>query len=110
MVYVAIEKECEILNFPGAVSWQLFTPDTSPIPGFYAMVNEFSNEEYLTPGIHADHEGFYVVEGFGTIRIGEVEYQIEAGTTMIVPAGTKHAIKRIGKDTLKIFLYHFPLS
>lgn len=110
MRYVAIEKECEILNFPGAVSWQLITSDTSPIPGFCAMVNEFSNEEYLTPGIHADHEGFYVVKGYGSILIGEMEFQIKAGTAMIVPAGTKHAIKRIGKETLKIFLYHFPLS
>jgi mannose-6-phosphate isomerase-like protein (cupin superfamily) len=110
MNYVAMEKESEIVNFPGAMSWQLFTHETSPIPGFYAMINEFTNEEYLTPGIHADHEGFYVVEGAGNIRIGDVEYQLEAGTAMIVPAGTKHAIKRNGKGTLKIFLYHFPLS
>ena len=71
------------------------------------MINEFTNHEFLNPGVHDDSEGFFVLEGKGSMRIGDEEFLLTKHTAMIVPAKTPHAIKKTGEEPLKIFLYHF---
>ena len=97
----------DVKNFPGALSYQLFNETNSPINGFSAMFNEFTNDTYLKPGIHEDNEGFYVVEGSGSIQIANQEFTLGPGSAMIVPANTLHAIKKNSANCLKIFLFHF---
>jgi quercetin dioxygenase-like cupin family protein len=96
-----------IKNYPGAISQILFDEENSPAPGFCAMVNEFQNTEFLPSGIHEDNEGFFVLKGAGSIMIANQEYSITEGTSMVVPANTPHAIKKIGNSELKVFLFHF---
>ena len=94
--------------FPGVYSDPIFDEGNTPVAGFSAMLNLFFNDEYLAPGVHEDHEGFFVVAGQGKMMLDDVEHILTPGSTMIVPAGVTHAIKKNGNEDLKIFIYHFP--
>lgn len=72
------------------------------------MFNIFFSEEYPQPGVHEDNEGFYVVSGFGKMLLDNNEYDLKPGCAMYAPAGIPHAIKKVGKEDLRVFLYHFP--
>ena len=94
-------------QFPGAVSDWIFPEGASPVKGFYAMKNSFTSTEYPEPGIHEDHEGFYILRGTGMIQIGDAEYPANPGTAILVPAGMPHAIRKTSVTDLEIFIFHF---
>jgi quercetin dioxygenase-like cupin family protein len=73
------------------------------------MRNLFTSAEYPKPGVHDDHEGFYVVSGHGRLLVDGQEYELHPGTAMFAPAGLPHAIKTTGGE-LEIFIYHFPVT
>lgn len=103
------EKGKEIIQHPGCQSRMYFEGETTPCTGYCAMFNSFYNEEYIEPyGVHDDNEGFFVVSGTGRMVIGEEEFELNPGVTMIAPAHTPHAIKKTSSDDLEIFLFHFP--
>ena len=100
----------ETVEYPGCHSWDYFREGESPCNGYRAMFNHFYNKEYIIPyGIHDDHEGFFVVSGTGTMIIGEEEFILEPGVSMVAPANVPHAIRKTSEEDLKIFLYHFPV-
>ena len=110
MSYVSKFNENEFLEFPGAVSYPIFTLESSPIANCSAAFNVFQSETYpTTMGVHDDNEGFYVIEGFGKMMVGDEEYKLEPHTAMYAPAGVLHGIKKDPSSMdLKTFLYHFP--
>jgi mannose-6-phosphate isomerase-like protein (cupin superfamily) len=67
----------------------------------------YTQEEYIQGGVHDDQEGFYVLEGSGSAKIGDTEFNLEAGTCFIVPPGLYHSIKK-AKDVpcIKLFFFH----
>lgn len=109
MQYAAQYDTSKRKHFPGATSDPCFEDGESPIPGVYAMRNLFTAAEYPEPGVHDDHEGFYVVSGRGWLLIADQEYELTPGTAMFAPAKTPHAIKSSGGE-LEIFIYHFPVQ
>jgi mannose-6-phosphate isomerase-like protein (cupin superfamily) len=62
--------------------------------GFCVGVGIYYLDTYLEPGVHDDQEGFYVVEGTGTARVGNAEFAIRPGSAFIAQKGVPHAIKR----------------
>ncbi len=106
--YVAQPKEDNRLAFPGAYSYPIFDGHNTPINACCAMFNIFFSEEYPQPGVHDDHEGFYVISGNGKMMLNGEEYDLRPGFAMYAPAGIPHAIKKVGKEDLRVFLYHFP--
>ena len=109
--YVIHQEPSKLMEFPGAHSYQLFEKDSTPIAGAITMFNIFYSNEYpAVPGVHDDNEGFYVVSGEGTIKISEKEYNLFPGSSILVPAGVRHAIRKKGTEDLKVFIYHFPLE
>jgi len=62
--------------------------------GFCMGIAYYEKEEYSTPGVHEDQEGFYVLEGSGTAKVGEEEFPVRAGTAFIANAGVAHSVKR----------------
>lgn len=110
MTKVFAEESKDAVEYPGSHSWELFGESESPCRGYRAMLNHFYNEEYLVPyGVHDDHEGFYVISGTGTMVIGEEEFTLLPGASMVAPAGVPHAIRKTSEQDLKIFLFHFPV-
>ena len=110
MKKVFAKKYQEVVEYPGSHSWDFFWEGASPCNGYRAMYNLFYNEEYIVPyGIHEDHEGFYVISGTGKMIIGEEEFDLEPGVSMVAPANVPHAIRKTSQQDLEIFLYHFPV-
>lgn len=95
-------------EFPGAHSHALLTRDEAPTKGCCTMLNYFYSESFHTPGVHEDNEGFYVVDGVGEIDIGGKLFSVSKGTSIIVPAGVEHSIRKIGDKDLEVFIFHFP--
>ena len=58
-------------------------------------------------GVHADQEGFLILEGRGKALFGDQEFDVYPGLTMIAPAGTTHSIKRDADSVpVKVFWFH----
>ncbi len=67
----------------------------------------YRQTEYLQGGVHEDQEGFFVLEGSGSARVGEEEFPLEPGTCFLAPAGVYHTIKRnSGCPYVKLFYFH----
>lgn len=104
------KKSQDRVEYPGCYAWPFFEEGESPCKGYRAMYNHFYNEEYIVPyGVHEDHEGFFVVSGTGTMMIGDEEFVLEPGVSMVAPANVPHAIRKTSEQDLEIFLYHFPV-
>lgn len=74
------------------------------------MLNIFFSEDYpAEPGVHDDHEGFFVLDGCGRMLLDGVEYELSPGTAMVAPAGVKHAIRKTGVEDMRVFIFHFPV-
>lgn len=59
--------------------------------------------------VHADIDQFFrFEEGEGTVIINDEEYDVEDGSGIIVPAGSKHNIINTGEGTLKLYTLYSP--
>jgi mannose-6-phosphate isomerase-like protein (cupin superfamily) len=47
-------------------------------------------------------EIYHVTEGTGAMRLGETEFVVAAGDTVLIRPGTAHAIRNTGASALKI--------
>lgn len=54
----------------------------------------YDRNEYGDPGLHEVQEAFYIIEGFGTAKIGNDEIRIKPGDSFIAKAQTPHVIKK----------------
>lgn len=54
------------------------------------------------PHAHANEEVFYVVSGFGRIRVGEEEKAIGPGECVYVPPTVVHQLINTGNEALKV--------
>ena len=74
--------------------------------GFCMGVAVYHCEEYDTPGVHEDQEGFCVVSGRGMARVGDEEFPVAPGTVFLAARGVPHAIRRTGQDPVKVIWAH----
>lgn len=108
-MYVAKFNESNLKMSTGHRACQILSEEISGMAGVSTGMSIYFTETYSTPGIHEDHEGFFVVEGDGWVKMGEDEFSVSSGTSFLVPAGTAHAIcKKTGGVDVKIFWFHFP--
>ena len=91
----------------GHLSYEMLTENNGCVAGCSAGISVFPETEYPLPAVHDDQEGFLVLEGSGSARVGEAEFLIEPEVSFIVPAGTPHCIKKDPASTLlKVFWFH----
>jgi len=77
------------------------------LKGFCMGISWYEGVEYGKPGVHADQEGFYVLEGTGTARIGDLEFRISPGSSFLACAGIPHTIKSDSQDVpVKVLWAH----
>lgn len=75
--------------------------------GFCMGISYYNTNEYGTPGVHEDQEGFYVVSGSGFALINDQEFEIQEGMSFVVPKGVKHSLKKSPNvDVLKVLWAH----
>lgn len=94
------EKKVEFAEAKGAFMKVL----VGPAEGWESHIMRlFELEEGGYSPLH-DHEWphiNYIIEGTGTLQIGDEIHDIEAGGYAYVPAGSRHQFRNTGKDRLK---------
>ena len=71
----------------------------------------FNPGEGLVPHIHPESEEvYYVIEGEGTVYVGEErkEIPIEPEIALYIPPGTIHGVKNTGKEKLVVAFFVAP--
>lgn len=85
----------------GQVSRLLFT---SQLGSTRLAVTWVSGEPGSQQGLHAHDDGeqiYVVVSGRGLMIVGDEEREVEAGASILIPAGVEHAIRNIGAEPLE---------
>ncbi len=91
----------------GGHSCDVLTAENGCVAGCKAGFTFYEKTEYGKGGVHADQEGFLILEGRGKALFGDQEFDVYPGLTMIAPAGTSHSIKRdIDSVPVKVFWFH----
>ena len=81
----------------------LAAPWTLDTTKLWLGVSEVDPGSKSNPHTHDDAEEiFYVVSGYGRIRVGAEEEDIGPGSCIFVPIGEKHQLINSGDETLKI--------
>lgn len=58
---------------------------------------------------HAQHtENIYILEGTGTMRLGEKEFDVKPGDHVFVPKNTFHSVRVLGNVPLKVLSSQSP--
>ena len=77
------------------------------LKGFCMGVSFYEGTDYGKPGVHTDQEGFYVLEGTGTAKVGESEFRISPGSSFLACPGVPHTIKSDSPDSpVKVLWAH----
>ena len=104
--YVLKHSEGEI-NFPGEEG--LFITKASPRSGTQGSVMFYDEmPQGSTSGVHYHTEAdefFYVLQGRGTITLGETDTPIEKGDTIVVFVGEDHRITSSKEDPLVVIYF-----
>ena len=78
--------------------------------GFSLGVAEYFLEKFVEPGVHTDQEIIYVISGRGEYLLGDKTFPISPGCAIYVPPHTKHGIRRIGNEPVKVIYAHAPVE
>jgi mannose-6-phosphate isomerase-like protein (cupin superfamily) len=77
--------------------------------GMQFVVMALKASEDIGDEVHQDRDQYFRVEdGVGEISIDGAVTPIGAGTAMLVPAGSRHNIRNIGKTPLKLSTLYAP--
>lgn len=78
-------------------------------PAHHGARNQSLAEAIVHPGQrtllhrHAETEELYhVTAGSGVMTLGEEQFAVEVGDTVLIPPGTAHCIEAVGKESLHI--------
>jgi mannose-6-phosphate isomerase-like protein (cupin superfamily) len=63
----------------------------------------------VAPHLHRHHtEHVVVLEGAGTMLLGDARFTIAAGDALVIPAGTVHAVTRTSEQPLRVISIQSP--
>ena len=93
---------------PGKRGYTLLDGENGCTNGCRCGVSVYDNTDFPPDyGAHEDQEGFYVLEGEGTARLGDLEIDIKPGDAFVALAGVKHTIKCKEADRpVKVLWFH----
>ena len=94
MVCFIHEDDVSAIQGDGLVYKNLITTDNGAVNNFLLGITEYHAEEYQTIGVHEFQEGFYIISGEGTAKIGEEEFNIRPGSSFIAAKGVPHSVKK----------------
>ena len=85
----------------------LIGPDHGATCGYCLGIATYDKEDYGTPGVHEDQEGFYVISGRGMAKVGDEEFPLRPGTAFIAQKGVPHQVKKApGAKPVKLLWSH----
>lgn len=70
-------------------------------------ISYYRATEYTPPAVHDFQEGFIVLGGSGSARVGAEEFLLEKEIAFIVPSGVEHQLKAENSEQpLVLFWFH----
>ena len=107
MKIYSYEKDIEFPPANNHLGGALIDKSNGAKNGFCIGISYYTSSEYSTPGIHEDQEGFYVLEGSGTAKVGDEEFKVFPGGAFIATNGVPHTIKKdVNEKYIKILWSH----
>ncbi len=87
----------------GSRVWELFHPGSSPVKGFSVAEALVAPGQETEAHMHREsQEIYYIIDGYGTMRLGTETPGVSAGDAILIPPGTVHNIKNTGSGALRI--------
>ena len=72
---------------------------------------EYGVGGYAVPHSHEDMEQiFYFLKGKGVMTLGEEEFEVKAGTVVLIPIKTSHSLRNTGTEPLAHLLFEARVS
>ncbi len=65
-------------------------------------------QEEIGEEVHDVDQFLRIEKGFGKAILSDISYDIEDGSSIIVPAGTKHNVINTGSDSMKLYTLYMP--
>ena len=78
-------------------------------PRMFCDIYCFEPGQEQTLHSHEDNDKiYYVLEGVGTLTVGEESRQVEAGWAVLCPPGEDHGVVNTGGDSLVLLVFMAP--
>ncbi len=78
-------------------------------PRMFCDVYGLEPGQEQTAHAHAGSDKVYfVIDGIGSFRVGDVERQVGSGTAVLAPAGASHAVRNPGPARLTLLVFMAP--
>lgn len=102
------KSEVDKLQGENAKTQRFLSSENGCTNGCCSGTTIYSSVEFSdNPGKHEDQEGFYVLEGQGFVRLGDLEFPINQGDSFIALPGVEHTIRTIDENKpVKVFWFH----
>lgn len=82
---------------------ELYHPESSPVKGFSVAEAEVTGGAETDAHVHrASQEIYYILEGAGTMRLGERTLKVKTGDAILILPGVLHNIKADEGTGIKI--------
>jgi mannose-6-phosphate isomerase-like protein (cupin superfamily) len=113
MARVCKQSEANRLGLPGRTSLEIISGDAGAIGVTLRLVEipvPAIAEPQRGPHHHNDtEECIFVLSGRATTFAESGEFQLEAGDTILMPAGEKHVTRNTGNEPLRLLCF-FPVA
>lgn len=91
----------------GHGSFKVLSEEQGCTNGCCAGISFYPDTEYNEAGVHDDQEGFLVLAGSGSAKIGDEEFKVEKDMVFVAPKGVPHQLKAdCSAEPLKVFWFH----
>jgi mannose-6-phosphate isomerase-like protein (cupin superfamily) len=88
---------------------ELFHPDNSPVKGFSVAEAIVGKGQETDAHIHhRSQEIYYLLEGAGTMHLGESTLKVKKGDAILIPPGTLHNVKADEGREIRILCICYP--
>jgi quercetin dioxygenase-like cupin family protein len=75
---------------------------------FSMLRSEFEIGGYAEPHTHTFEQGYYILKGKGLVTIGDEEYKVKPGNSVLFPPNVVHSIKNTGNTPLWLIAVNSP--
>ena len=92
-------------------SFKTLTTDEAGLKFSGVGYQEYGVGGYAVPHSHEDMEQiYYFLKGKGVMTLGEEEFEVKAGTVVLIPIKTSHSLRNTGTEPLAHLLFEARVS
>ena len=105
--YVSLYDSKKVDSGNGHYSYPLLSEANGCVDECATGISYYTSVQYTPAAVHGFHEGFLVLSGKGSARVGEEEFEVDESVSFFVPAGMEHSLRSLDEDKpLVLFWFH----